>query len=169
MTMIRCIECGADQYVGALFCTECGAFLIEQQDKGQTLVLPFSDFIAHAPPPPLSQDDLEPALEPVNVTIVIPHSRRRLQTTIQSDEFRVGRADADFQPELDLTDDDGGEKGVSRIHATIKSLKSGLVLIDLDSTNGTLLNTYRLPPNEPYPLKNGDEIRFGDLLIHLFF
>ena len=166
--MIRCIECGADQVEGALFCNECGAFLLEHQQKGQTTVLPFSEFLTHAPPPPLSSEDLQPAKEPVNVTIVIPHSRRRLQTTI-TDELRIGRSDADFQPELDLTEDDGGEKGVSRLHASIKSLHSGLVLIDLDSTNGTMLNTYRLPPNTPYPLKTGDEIRFGDFLIHIFF
>jgi hypothetical protein len=166
--MIRCIECGADQLIGALFCNECGAFLLEQQQKGQTAVLPFSQFIAHAPPPPLSQNDLELAVEPVNITVVIPHSRRRLQTVI-IDELRIGRSDSEFQPELDLTNDDGGEKGVSRLHACIKSLKSGLVLIDLDSTNGTMLNTYKVPPNRPYPLKNGDEIRFGDFLIHIFF
>jgi pSer/pThr/pTyr-binding forkhead associated (FHA) protein len=42
------------------------------------------------------------------------------------------------------------------------------MLIDLESTNGTLLNNYRLSPHEPYPLHSGDEIRFGDLLVHLF-
>ena len=84
------------------------------------------------------------------------------------DELRIGRASSEFVPEVDLTDDDGAEKGVSRLHAKIQSVQEGVVLIDLDSTNGTLLNNYRLPPNEPYPVHSGDEIRFGDLLVHLF-
>ncbi|HRQ42181.1 MAG TPA: FHA domain-containing protein [Chloroflexota bacterium] len=165
--MIRCIECGKEQYIGALFCTECGAFLVEQISKGKTTILPFSEFTVHAPPPPLTKEELETAVNPRQVTFVIPSSRRRLQLELRQ-EIKVGRADAEMSPELDLTPDDGAEKGVSRLHASIKSVKKGIVLIDLDSTNGTMLNTYRLPPNRPYPLKNGDEIRFGDLLTHIF-
>ncbi len=165
--MIRCIECGANQLVGALFCTECGAFLVEQVAKGKTTILPFSEFAIHAPPPPLTKEELETAVDPHQITFVIPSSRRRLQLELR-DEIKVGRADADAAPELDLSPDDGAEKGVSRLHASIKSVRKGIVLIDLDSTNGTTLNTYRLPPNRPYPLKNGDEIRFGDLLMHIF-
>jgi len=165
--MIRCVECGANQYVGALFCTECGAFLVEQVTKGKTTILPFSEFVVQAPPPPLTKEELETAVEPYHVTFVIPSSRRRLQLELRG-EIRVGRADDETRPELDLSPDDGAEKGVSRLHASIKSVKKGIVLIDLESTNGTMLNTYRLPPNRPYPLKNGDEIRFGDLLLHIF-
>lgn len=154
--------------MGALFCSECGAFLLEQQAKGQTAVLPFSEFITQPPPPQLSKEDLEATVGPRQITLVIPSSRRRLQMQLRH-ELRIGRADPELGPELDLTQDDGAEKGVSRLHACIKSIKKGIVLIDLDSTNGTMLNTYRLPPNRPYPLKNGDEIRVGDLLIHIFF
>jgi pSer/pThr/pTyr-binding forkhead associated (FHA) protein len=84
------------------------------------------------------------------------------------DELRIGRASSELVPEVDLTDDDGAQKGVSRLHAKIQSVQEGLVLIDLNSTNGTLLNNHLLPPQEPYPLNSGDEIRFGDLLVHLF-
>lgn len=166
--MIRCVECGADQFMGALFCNECGASLLEQQRRGQTAVLPFSEFIAPAPPSPLSDEELNFRADPKIITVVIPHSRRRLQLELV-DEVRVGRSDPDFQPELDLTRDDGAEKGVSRLHAAIRSVRKGIVLIDLDSTNGTMLNTFRLPPERPYPLKNGDEIKFGECLIHIFF
>jgi pSer/pThr/pTyr-binding forkhead associated (FHA) protein len=72
-------------------------------------------------------------------------------------------------PELDLTKDRGSDFGVSRLHASIQASNRGVVLIDLGSTNGTLLNNYRLPPDLPYPLHNGDEIRFGRLLVHVFF
>lgn len=166
--MTKCTDCGANQVDGTLFCTECGNFIF-QTDPNTTAVLPFSDF-AHRPPPPvLTENALEPAHQPKTIAFFIPVSRRRLTLDLES-EIRVGRADprSDFIPELDLTSDDGAGKGVSRLHAAIRAYKQDVVLVDLGSTNGTLLNTYRLPPERPYPVKSGDEIRFGDLLVHLF-
>ncbi|HFQ93536.1 MAG TPA: FHA domain-containing protein, partial [Anaerolineae bacterium] len=119
-------------------------------------------------PRPLPQDTLQAVANPTKITIVIPGSRRRLQLDM-TDEIRIGRSTLDTALELDLTEDHAAELGVSRIHAVIKTTDNGLVLIDLDSTNGTYLNTYLIPPQQPYPLHSGDEIRFGDLLIHLFF
>jgi pSer/pThr/pTyr-binding forkhead associated (FHA) protein len=167
--MIRCTECGSAQLNGALFCGECGSFLL--QEPGQTTaVLPFSEFANRPPPPPLTGDQL--ALEanpnPRQVTFVIPSSRRRLKVQLV-DVLRIGRLAADSTPEINLESDGGAEKGVSRAHALIRSVKGGIVLEDLASTNGTMLNTYHLPAHEPYPLHSGDEVRFGELLVHVFF
>jgi hypothetical protein len=164
--MIKCTECGSSQEEGALFCSECGGFLLMETGK-ITAVLPFSEFADRLPPPPLSTEALAPATVVLNITLVVPSSRRRFKLAVQN-EVQIGRSSSELIPEVDLTDDDGAEKGVSRLHAKIQAVQDGLVLIDLGSTNGTLLNNYRLPPNEPYPLKSGDEVRFGDLLIHLF-
>ena len=164
--MIKCSQCGAPQEEGALFCDECGAFLLEE--SGQiTAVLPFSEFSNRPPPPPVTEEALTPTAHTQNLLFVIPSSRRRLKLAVQN-ELLIGRASSEMVPEIDLTTDQGAENGVSRLHAKIQSVQKGFVLIDLDSTNGTLLNNYRLPPNEPYPLQSGDEIRFGDLLVHLF-
>jgi len=167
--MIKCSECGASQYKGTLFCSECGASLPESTKK-TTSVLPFSQFADRLPPLPLTETTLEPSYEIRPLIFVIPSSRRRLTLELDK-EIRVGRADpkSDVVPELDLTQDNGLEKGVSRFHASIKASNRGIVLIDLGSTNGTVLNSYRLPAEQPYPLQSGDEIRFGDLLVHLFF
>jgi hypothetical protein len=165
--MHKCYECGADQLEGTLFCSECGAFLAEKKRR-DTGVLPFSEFAFTPPPPPLSADDLLAADEPLQIAFVLPGSRRRVKLTIV-DELNIGRNTGDMVPDLDLEPDEASEKGVSRLHAQLKWTRGGLVLIDLNSTNGTLLNTYRLPPNQPYPVKNGDEIRLGDLLMHIFF
>lgn len=164
--MIKCTECGSSLEEGTLFCSECGGFLLVETGK-ITAVLPFSEFANRPPPPPLAQDDLAPAVVAPKITLVVPSSRRRFKLVVE-DEIQIGRASSDSTPEVDLSDDDGAEKGVSRLHAKIQAVQGGLVLIDLDSTNGTLLNNYRLPANEPYPLQSGDEIRFGDLLVHLF-
>jgi pSer/pThr/pTyr-binding forkhead associated (FHA) protein len=164
--MNKCSDCGASQEEGALFCSECGGFLLVEAGEN-TAVLPFSEFAGRPPPPPLTEEVLTPVDKPKEILLVVPSSRRRFKLVVQ-DELRIGRASSDLVPEINLTDDEGAEKGVSRLHAKIQAVQEGIVLIDLGSTNGTLLNNYRLPPNEPYPLQSGDEIRFGDLLVHLF-
>lgn len=167
--MIRCNDCGATQLPGALFCSECGRFLLEAPGK-QTAVLPFSEFAHRSIPSPLSSNQLEPVNESKRLQFIIPSSRRRLELLL-TEQIRIGRADprSENPPEFDLTPDKGIERGVSRNHATIQLSKQGVVLIDLGSTNGTLLNNFRLPPELPHPLHSGDEIRFGDLLVHIFF
>ena len=50
---------------------------------------------------------------------------------------------------------------VSRLHAELRATAEGLELIDLGSTNGTFVNSERLPPNIPRQLKPGDELLFG--------
>ena len=66
--MIECPSCGRQHRPGTLFCSECGAFLVEQQVKGRTTILPFSEFVAHAAPPPISDADLEIVAEPRKIT-----------------------------------------------------------------------------------------------------
>lgn len=167
--MIKCSECGLTQPEGTLFCSECGRSLSEKSPS--TTNLPFSELMARRPPlPPLAEDEFEPVSGTKPLTFMVPSSRRRFTIELD-DEIRVGRTDpeAEIQPELDLTDDDAIALGVSRVHASIRLTTKGLVLIDLNSTNGTLLNSHRLSSGQPYPLRSGDEIRFGDLLVHLFF
>jgi hypothetical protein len=166
--MITCTDCGSNQYPGTLFCQECGNLLL---NAGQsTNVLPFSDFDIQAMPSPVDMQSLESTETAKKVMFVIPSSRRRFATTLTT-QIRVGRADPDanVMPELDLTPDHGVENGVSRMHAAFQLSKQGVVLIDLGSTNGTSLNNARLPARQPFVVQSGDEVRFGDLLIHVFF
>jgi len=167
--MIRCSECGSQQYQGTLFCTECGNFLLKDGGK-TTNVLPFLDTIRPAHLIPAETQNLQTISNPKRVLFVIPHSRRRAQVILR-DVIHIGRADDNMSsaPELDLTPDEGLENGVSREHALIKLASQGVFLVDLESTNGTSLNKSRLPPHIPYRLHSGDEIRFGDLLVHIFF
>jgi pSer/pThr/pTyr-binding forkhead associated (FHA) protein len=135
-----------------------------------TTALPFSEFDNRPLPIPVDFQALDPPEKPKQILFVIPGSRRRIELKLKH-QIRIGRADpqANITPELDLTQDQGIENGISRLHATIQLAKQGVILMDLDSTNGTTLNKTRLPAQKPFLLKSGDEIKFGDLLVHIFF
>jgi hypothetical protein len=167
--MITCAECGKSQYEGAMFCNECGSSLLEIPVQ-PTDVLPFSRSSSHAASPPLNDYKLMTASVPELITFVIP-GRRRPLTIELVDRIRIGRSDmgADVAPELDLTEYDGMEKGVSRVHAVLQMSDQGIILSDLDSTNGTVLNGNPLPSKGCFLLHSGDEVRLGDLVIHIFF
>lgn len=167
--MIRCGECGKLESSGALFCSDCGALLLPDHTVGQSAPLPFTDAADSGATPILVGQELNPLSEVNQITVVIPASGRRIRLALD-DEIRVGRSDPNNQhfPELDLTEDRGSTLGVSRVHALIRRSPEGIVLIDEGSANGTFLNGYHLPPQLPYPLHSGDEVRFGQLLVHLF-
>jgi hypothetical protein len=66
-------------------------------------------------------------------------------------------------PDVDLTEFDGAENGVSREHALILTDTGLLYIRDLGSTNGTRINGYELEPDRNYRLRDGDELEFGRL------
>jgi hypothetical protein len=84
----------------------------------------------------------------------------------------LGRASpsSNMQPTIDLTVHGGYEKGVSRLHATIRRTEAGdLMLIDQGSANGTYLGETRLAAFVPTRLKSGDVIRLGKLMAEIYF
>jgi signal transduction histidine kinase len=64
---------------------------------------------------------------------------------------------------VDLSPLDARRLGVSRRHARLWTTGTGLFLIDLNSTNGTILNGHRLNPGTPFYLGNGDALSLGNL------
>src|SRR4029078_12402701 len=75
----------------------------------------------------------------------------------------------DVTPSVELTPYSANLLGVSRKHATISRTKTGYLLEDLDSTNGTWLNETKIPGNTPTPVKSGDLIRLGQLGLYVYF
>ncbi len=195
--MIVCKECSATHEAGAMFCNECGFELSKGEANANhddaTLTIspafvgmdnvemetpqpkppgsaPFSTEEPDDVRQPLDANALKSAAQPQAFTFVIPSSGRRANLTTNG-QIRVGRRDPirGITPELDLTPDNGGNYGVSRLHAAIRVTDKGPILVDLNSTNGTFLNSLPLSSGLPYPITSGDEVRFGHLLIHIFF
>ncbi len=82
----------------------------------------------------------------------------------------LGRLDVNGpKPDIDLSQFDAASKGVSRMHAALRLTNDTLVLVDLGSTNGTYLNEEFLTPNMPHILHDGDTIRLGSLILHIYF
>jgi pSer/pThr/pTyr-binding forkhead associated (FHA) protein len=85
-------------------------------------------------------------------------------------EYTLGReGQGQASPDVDLNPHGGREKGVSRRHAMLRVDGKQLLLMDLDSANGTKLNGETLSAHEPVRLLDGDEIRVGKLSIHVYF
>ena len=83
----------------------------------------------------------------------------------ERERILIGRTDRSTKPEVDLAPYGGIELGVSRRHAVITCDKGCYSIEDLNSVNETLLNTCRLFPRQPYPLKHEDQLQFGLLVV----
>ena len=83
------------------------------------------------------------------------------------DTIVIGRRDpaSGSYPDIDLSIEGPNGASVSRRHAQITVEAKQLYIEDLNSTNFTQLNGKKLQPGQKYPLKNGDEIRLGSVLL----
>jgi hypothetical protein len=86
-------------------------------------------------------------------------------------EVVLGRSDpaSGIAPELDLAPYAAYQMGISRKHAVIRRQSGQLYLIDLGSRNGTYVNSKKAEPHQLVKLHDGDELRLGKMLLHLFF
>lgn len=102
------------------------------------------------------------ALTPPRLTIDHHHVDVPLQT-----ELLIGRADLaqGWTPDVDLQPFGGtSAAGVSRRHSKLVWQGSWYIQ-DLESHNGTYLNSKRLMPGQLFPLHSGAVIRIGKLYI----
>jgi pSer/pThr/pTyr-binding forkhead associated (FHA) protein len=168
--MLKCSNCGKENREGTLFCDNCG-FSITDAAVGQATVA--TRRIQNDPDESIAKATwgaarfqqgsvvilhIKDASDPINIKPV--------------GRLVVGRSDANstIMPDIDLAPFGAAEKGVSRQHAAIElSGDETLMVLDVGSSNGTFLNGQRLLPNQPRVLRDGDELRFGKLIAHIYF
>lgn len=148
--MLTCPVCQARSLQGTLFCPECSTYLLPVQ--------PASASSRRAPP------------RAIVLTVLATNQQLEVRLPPKA-ELRLGRHDPRAQPgaDVDLAPFDAQAYGVSRVHAAIRVQPAGLVLVDLGSANGTLLNGQRLLANQPRTLQPGDEIVLGGLALAIEF
>jgi hypothetical protein len=165
--MLLCTNCAHSNLEGALYCESCGQSLLTEDGS------------------PLSTRQLDTSSNEVVARATWGTARFGEDATVilrirdvaepillqPAKQTLLGRVDATSTriPDLDLTAYGALEKGVSRIHAAITRSEDTLTLIDAGSANGTYLNGQRLIPDQPRLLRDGDEIRLGRLVVHIYF
>ena len=85
----------------------------------------------------------------------------------QSERMQIGRKDpfGTFAPAIDLTNSHGANLGVSRHHADILFMNDSYYIKDMGSTNGTWVNGQKLAPHQITPIRYGDSLRLGHLVL----
>ncbi|HXF04672.1 MAG TPA: protein kinase [Blastocatellia bacterium] len=136
---VFCSQCGVPIGFDDLYCASCGA--------RQPL-------------------EIEPLRSTAALLVLSPDgSEVRDRYTLSKESNLIGRTDpiSGVFPEVDLSRHDPQAK-VSRRHARIWRENDRYLVEDLRSVNGTLLNeTILLTPQTPYPLRDGDLLRLGEV------
>lgn len=165
--MKTCPYCAYANREGIFFCEECGHPFVGSQDGLSTARLSQEEKTEFK-----GRVTWGTARFDAGSSIVIRIRDYADPISLQpKDELLFGRSDNQpgFALDLDMTPFGGAENGVSRRHAAIRRGDNTLTLVDLESTNGTHLNGQRLTPHQPRVLRDGDEIRMGRLVFHIFF
>ena len=140
-----------------------------------------SGFSPAADPLDLTEDDLKKPtdgdanaaqaagdLMPGNVKLVVEQGQSvGAQFVLGDDEMLVGREDedADIYPDIDLSDQDAGY--VHRQHANINFSNGHLTVTHLGGANKTRINNKPIGDNMASPLKLGDKVAFGKVVLRL--
>lgn len=162
-----CPNCHHKEMLGALFCSECGAQLIDSgslttqsmQTDSMGAIPPSVDPNFHPVPPPAL--DVWISLHLLESGQILPLSDRN--------EFTLGRVSdgQPIMPDVDLSPYQAYANGVSRLHAVLKRSGKDIKIMDLGSSNGTYLNGKRLSPHAEVTIQHGDVIALGKLKIQV--
>jgi pSer/pThr/pTyr-binding forkhead associated (FHA) protein len=167
--MPTCSKCANKEQPGALFCSKCGESLVATQVdiRPGSIEPPTVDTIDNSVIQSLTKNTRLGTN--INVGLAVKIEGRDLVIRIQKAEYTFGRAALGQAviPDFDLTPYDGLAKGVSRIHALIVTTEKEIFLRDLSSINGSQINGIRLSPNMDYPIKMGDMLSLGRLIIDI--
>jgi hypothetical protein len=141
--VVRCPVCRITYVPNTLFCTECGLYLLKSQDLAtdplEAVHVKWRGETDDEPHRGRSVLDMGPLT--VRLRISQGDQPRELEVRLTK-PVRLGRMDPlhDIYPEVDLTEDMALDYGVSREHACIFRRGEHVLVEDLGSTNGTLLN-----------------------------
>jgi len=175
-----CPNCGHRNRPGTLICDNCGTSLIggTKAAIGTRDLVSATEAAATTSEPLLSAAELN-AVESAGGSTFTDDMVLRIEIeggstpmlVYPKQEIILGRRDPNTGtlPDVDMTAYSGYRMGVSRTHASIRLQDKQLNLSDRGSSNGTFLNGTRLVAHRPYPVKDGDEIRLGQMVLKIYF
>jgi hypothetical protein len=164
--MIICPNCQHKEMSGSIYCSKCGAQLIDMSvathkiHTAEARQVAQRDSVKNVPPPPAHLQSWI-SLNMIESGQILPLADRS--------EFTLGRS-AEGQPivpDVDLSPHNAYANGVSRLHAVLKLIQEQIIIMDLGSSNGTYLNGNKLQPYVEMPVAHGDVIFLGKLKIQV--
>lgn len=187
MSTFSCPNCGTLVSEGAAFCDSCGISLAagafpllcpncRAEVQSHDLYCDNCGYSLRDPRPPMIEEpaamDADSEEEPAEIEqpaprlLVLP-AGTALMLDPDKDRHVIGRIDpaSGSFPDIDLVPFGGEEGGVSRRHAQIARTEQGFVIEDLNSVNYTFVNRQKVAPGTPHPLRDGDEIRLGRVVL----
>jgi len=165
--MIECPSCNHREFVGTLFCSECGTRLVHASPIPTMSISPdkiSKEANATKPSPPAGPDLSTGSLLGVRVV-----SSGDVISLLGRDNFTLGRSieGQAVIPDIDLAKYDAFDQGISRMHAELRIEEDGVFVVDLDSANGTIVNGKRVKGQETAPIHHGDIIQLGRLRLQI--
>ncbi len=164
--MIVCPNCKHNNINGALFCDSCGTQLTDK-DPLTTQNISTNQFNT---PLKKKTDEMYQSFDGRNAwgSLHILDTGQVIALTTRN-EFTLGRVSEaqPIMPDIDLSPYQAYAGGVSRLHAVIKRDGKNIVIMDLDSANGTYINGKRLTPNVEQVVNHGDIVALGKLKIQI--
>jgi hypothetical protein len=159
---VECPHCKKANDPGAAYCYSCGAPLrvAELPKSGETQPVDA----------PAEHEDCYFG-EGMVLYLRVGSGQQMIRIVPRRDEMVIGRTSTDsvMLPDIDLAPFQADTLGVSRLHAGLRRHGDTLVLTDLGSLNHTYINGQQLHAHEVRVLRDGDEIRFGRLVVRAYF
>ena len=164
--MVKCPFCQVNNVDNTIFCSGCGASLLEDdKPKTEPLAADERNWLGQ-PPVPETEPTVQLGVKSVAIRLKIGPRKRVVELPLDK-IIQIGRLDpaSGVFPDVDVTADIAPEKNVSRRHAVLYKQEDKVVIEDAGSINGTFVNGKRLEPFEPESLSDGDTLQLGRLLI----
>lgn len=184
----KCSFCGYENRFGVLFCEDCGSPLTNVRTSTSTRAIPvlsqeptLEELQRIIQSKPATRPTTRPSGVVVGMFLFQPGQQLWLQIEQVAQplimqptngvDLTIGRHDLEepYMPDVDLMPYNALGKGISRRHASLVCSGNRIQIMDLQSSNGTHLNGIRLPPHEPHEIRDGDELRFGNLQMTVHF
>src|SRR5579859_3399567 len=159
--MVTCSICQyADNPDDAVVCKNCGASLSTMRmvigGKSTGLLPDLAELLE----PGAIKQEAPRALKRPDIAIYVGDLDEPLIVSLTRDLVlgRFGGIENNTPANIDLAPFGAMESGVSRKHALLRRLGPDVVVIDLESTNGTRLNGMPLKAHQPVTLRSGDRL-----------
>ncbi len=162
MSQVTCENCGTANPEREAYCYACGHILPAGKEQVSTSALPDEPLI------PQIRWGTAYFGEKTLLRIRVRDQNALFEVGF-TDELILGRTHGGEIPDVDLSNYNAKDLGVSRQHVKLTRETATVMVQDLGSKNGTYLNGQKLMPYQPRVLRNEDELRLGRLTLRVSF